>query len=222
MTRRVGLLGGTFDPIHMGHLHAAEVAARRFALDPVLVIPSYAPPHKAGRAVAPAEDRFRMVELACAGRPGFLPSRIEVEARGTSYSIITLEKVRRLFPSARPFFIVGADAFREIETWRDYERVLEECRWIVTDRPGSRLADILSILEGRFGERLRELRAGEDASEEVVESGWIFLVPVGALDVSATEIRRRVREGESIAGLVPEAVADYIRERGLYRSGGFH
>jgi nicotinate-nucleotide adenylyltransferase len=218
MTGRVGLLGGTFDPIHQGHLHAAGVAARSFALDPVLFIPSYAPPHKDGRTVAPAEDRFRMVELACTGRPGFVPSRIEVEARETSYSIITLEKVRRLFPFARLFFIVGADAFREIDSWRDYERVLEECRWIVTDRPGTRLADIRDILGGRFRGRMRELRPGEAATEDLIEGAGIFLLPIDALDVSATEIRRRVREGESIAGLVPEAVAGYIRDRGLYRS----
>jgi nicotinate-nucleotide adenylyltransferase len=159
-----------------------------------------------------------MVELACAGRPGFVPSRIEVEARETSYSIITLEKVRRLFPSARLFFIVGADAFREIDSWRDYERVLEECRWIVTDRPGTRLADIRDILGGRFRDRMRELRPGEAATEELVENAGIFLLPVEALDISATEIRRRVRAGESIAGLVPEAVAAYIRLHGLYRS----
>jgi nicotinate-nucleotide adenylyltransferase len=218
MTDRVGLLGGTFDPIHLGHLHAAEVAARRFGLDPVLVIPSYAPPHKDRRTGAPAEDRFRMVELACAGRPGLAPSRIEVEARGTSYSIITLEKVRRLHPSARLFFVVGADAFRDIETWRDYERVLEECRWIVTDRPGTRLAGLRDILGGRLRDRMRELRPGEAATEEVLESAWIFLLPIDALDISATEVRRRVRAGESIAGLVPEAVAAYIRSRSLYRS----
>jgi len=218
MTGRVGLLGGTFDPIHLGHLHAAEVAARRFGLDLVLIIPSYAPPHKDGRTGAPAEDRFRMVELACAGRPGLAASRIEVEARETSYSIITLEKVRRLYPSARLFFIVGADAFREIDSWRDYERVLEECRWIVTDRPGSRLDGIRDILGGRFRDRMRELRPGEEAIEELVESAWIFLLRVEALDISATEIRRRARAGESLAGLVPEAVEDYIRSRGLYRS----
>lgn len=218
MTGRVGLLGGTFDPIHLGHLYAAEAAARRFALDPVLVIPSYAPPHKDGRTVAPAEDRFRMVELACAGHPGLLASRIEVDARETSYSVITLEKVRRLYPSAGLFFIVGADAFREIETWRDYERVLGECRWIVTDRPGTRLADLRDLLGGRFRDRMLELRPGEDATGELAESARIFLLRIGALEISATEIRRRVRAGGSLAGLVPEAVAGYIRSRGLYRS----
>ncbi len=218
MTGRVGLLGGTFDPIHLGHLHAAEAAACRFGLAPVLIIPSYAPPHKDGRTGAPAEDRFRMVELACVGRPGLVPSRLEVEARETSYSIITLGKVRRLYPAARLFFIVGADAFREIETWRDYERVLEDCRWIVTDRPGSRLDDIRGILGGRLRDRMRELGPGEVATDELVESAGIFLLRVDALDISATEIRRRVRAGESVAGLVPAGVEDYIRRRGLYRS----
>ena len=135
----IGLFGGTFDPIHLGHLRAAAEVRRLARLDRILFIPSYIPPHKAGGGAAPAADRLRMVELACRRRAGFEVSPIEVEARGKSYSIRTLRKIRALSPAARLFFIVGIDAFLDIGTWHEYEKVLAECLFIVTGRPGFEL-----------------------------------------------------------------------------------
>jgi len=215
---RIGLLGGTFDPVHAGHLRSAVEVRRRFGLDRVLFIPSFSPPHKGRGAQAGAEDRYRMVELACAGNPDFIPSRLEVEERQTSYSVRTVEKVHRTYPDAWVFFILGVDAFLEIATWREAERVLEACQWVVTTRPGFPLDAAGGVLGGRLRPRLQALAGDESAAETSFGPGRIFLLPIPALDISSTEIRRRVRAGETIRGLVPAAVETYIHDRGLYRS----
>jgi len=122
--KRLGLFGGTFNPIHIGHIRAAQVVADRFQLDQILFIPSYQPPHKTSEDLASAEHRLNMVRLALAGREKLVPSSIEIEAGGKSYSIWTLERIQALDPGARVFFILGIDAFLEIETWKDYKSVL--------------------------------------------------------------------------------------------------
>ena len=218
MKERIGLFGGTFDPIHSGHVHAAAEVRRRFGLDRILFIPSFSPPHKGRGALASSEDRYRMVELACAGNPQFIPSRLEVDEKQTSYSVWTVEKVRGAHPDAWVFFILGVDAFLEIATWREAERVLEECSWVVTTRPGFRLEAAGAVLGGRLKPRLHEMSGEEIAAEALFGPGRIFLVPIPALDISSTEVRRRVRAGETIRGLVPADVEAYIRDRGLYRS----
>jgi nicotinate-nucleotide adenylyltransferase len=217
MTERMGLFGGTFDPIHLGHLRAAREVLERFALDRILFVPSFIPPHKVRKGMAPARDRLRMVELACAGEPRFAASSIEVDAGGRSYSILTLERVRGLYPGARIFFILGTDAFLEIGTWREHERVLDESLFIVMTRPGARLEDAAGVVGDSLRERVREIAEGETVDEGMLGDHRIFLLPIRALDVSSTEVRRRVRAGEPVAGLVPEAVGDYIRSHGLYR-----
>ncbi len=213
---RIGLLGGTFNPVHNGHLQAAAEVRAAFALDRVLFIPSYIPPHKESRGVASAADRLRMVELACLGREGFVPSAIEVEAPERSYSILTLARVKALHPGARLFFILGVDAFLEIGTWREYERVLDECRFIVTSRPGFDLEAGAGVLDGRLSDRTCRVAAGGPVDEAEVERCGVFLLPIEALPISATEIREKVRRGGSLEGLVPPAVAAYIRDRHLY------
>jgi nicotinate-nucleotide adenylyltransferase len=218
MREGIGLFGGTFDPVHEGHVRAAAEVRRRFGLDRVLFIPSFSPPHKGRGPLAGAEDRYRMVELACAVDPHFIPSRLEVDDQQTSYSVRTVEKVQRASPDAWLFFILGVDAFLEIATWREAERVLEECSWIVTTRPGFRLDAAGGVLGGRLRPRLRALAAEETADEAWFGPGRIFLVPIPALDVSSTEIRRRVQAGRTIRGLVPAGVEAYIHDRGLYRS----
>jgi nicotinate-nucleotide adenylyltransferase len=214
--KRIGLYGGTFNPVHRGHVKAAEDVRTAFRLDTVLFIPSYIPPHKESAGIASAADRFRMVELACRGHKSFVPSPVEVEARETSYSIVTLTKIKELNPGAWIFFIVGADAFLEIETWREHERVLAECLFIVTGRPGFDLESAADVLGGRFRERVHRIPEGGAADESVFSRFGIFLLPIKALDISATDIRNRVRRGESLEGLVPDAVAAYIREHQLY------
>ncbi len=218
MKERIGLFGGTFDPVHSGHLHAAAEVQLRFNLDRILFIPSFSPPHKGRGARAGSEDRYRMVELACAGHPHFVPSRLEVDERQTSYSVRTVEKVRLAHPDAWIFFILGVDAFLEIATWREAERVLEDCSWVVMTRPGFLLSAAGGVLDGRLKPRLLEMAGDETADEAGFGTGRIFLVPIPALDISSTEVRRRVRAGEAIRGLVPETVETYIHDRGLYRS----
>jgi nicotinate-nucleotide adenylyltransferase len=213
----LGLFGGTFDPIHLGHLRAAAEVRRRTGIGRILFIPSYLPPHKATGGTAPAADRLRMVELAVRRRAGFEASPIEVEARGKSYSIRTLRRVRRLRPRARIFFIVGADAFVDIGTWRSYEKVLAECFFIVTGRPGFDLDRIRGILGGRLGRSTGTLEEAGDLAARVPPRVRVILTPIRALDVSSTAVRDRVRRGRSLEGLVPRAVAAYIRDHQLYR-----
>lgn len=217
MKERVGLFGGTFDPIHCGHIRAAGEVLERFSLDKVLFIPSFIPPHKERAGIAPARDRLRMVDLACREEPRFAASSIEVDAGEKSYSIITLEKVKRIYPGAWIFFILGVDAFLEIETWRDHERVLEECLFIVMTRPGYRLDQADRVLAGSLGEKVHHVSETEKIGEDHFQASRIFFLPILALDISSTEVRRRIGTGENIKGLVPDAVGDYIRSHHLYR-----
>jgi nicotinate-nucleotide adenylyltransferase len=213
----IGLFGGTFDPVHLGHLRAAAEVRRKAGLGRVLFIPSYLPPHKASGAVASAADRLRMVELACRRRAGFETSAVEVEAGEKSYSILTLRKVRALRPRARLFFILGVDAFLEIGTWREYRRVLEECFFLVTGRPGFDLERARGVLGGRLRRSVGPFPPGGRAGGALPPGRRVFLMPIRALDVSSTAVREKLRRGLSVEGLVPRSVAAYIRERQLYR-----
>jgi len=213
----IGLFGGTFDPIHLGHLRAAAEIRRRTRLDRILFIPSYRPPHKATGGGAPAADRLRMVEIACRRRAGFEASPIEVEARGKSYSIRTLRRVRRLRPEARMFFIVGIDAFLDIGTWHEYEKILAECFFIVTGRPGFDLDQARGVLGGRLRRSIGTLEEAGDLTGAAPPRCRVMLTGIRALDVSSTAVRDRARRGRTLEGLVPRGVAAYIREHQLYR-----
>jgi len=214
---RIGVFGGTFDPIHRGHLRAARLVARRFALDRVLFIPSSIPPHKRAPDMAPAEARMAMVELAVRGLGRFVASSLEVAAGSTSYSVLTLARIRRRNPSAGLFFLLGVDAFLEIETWREWRRVLDQCRLIVMTRPGTDLNRAWGVLDESYRGLILEVGPGIRLSAATLEDRRIFLLPIAALPISSTEIRRRVREGRSIRGLVPRAVECYIIRRNLYQ-----
>jgi nicotinate-nucleotide adenylyltransferase len=215
--QRLGLFGGTFNPIHLGHLHAARIVCRRFALDRILFIPSSLPPHKETREVASSEHRFNMVGLTLAADPCFVASPIEIKARGTSYSILTLSRIRGIYPQADIFFILGIDAFLEIETWKEYDKVLESCAFIVISRPGYRLEGVLTLLDGSLRDRLQEVNQAHDPADLHYHASAIFLTSINALDVSSTEIRRRLMDGKSVDGMVAEPVIKYIKEHGLYR-----
>jgi len=217
--RRIGLLGGTFNPVHLGHVRAAQEVKRRFRLERVLFIPSSIPPHKRPVAIASPDHRLRMVGLACRGRKGLSASPVEIKAGGTSYSVLTLDKIRRRFPRTDIFFILGVDAFLEFDTWRDYGRVLEQCHFIVISRPGYDLAKARQVLRGSLASRMIELGQEESAGARLPAGPRIFLVPIAALDISSTDIRRRARTGESLRGLVPPAVETYIRRHRLYQGG---
>lgn len=193
--KRIGLFGGTFNPIHCGHVKAAESVQNIFFFDRILFIPSYLPPHKESVDVASAAHRLKMVELALASFDRFFPSSVEIDARGTSYSILTLNKIKEMFPQTEVFFLLGIDAFLEIETWKDYEDVLEQCSFVVMSRPGFRLSEAKDILTEKYK---------------------IYLLSINTLDISSSEVRERIRKNQSIEGLVPENVENYIKERRLY------
>jgi len=186
----IAIFGGTFDPIHNAHLTVAREAADQFALERVLFVPASQPPHKSETTCASWEDRFHMVELACAGDARFIPSQLE-EGGGPSYSILTIEKVRR--ENHDLWFIIGADAFAEITSWYRWGDVIAETGFIVVTRPGHDY----STPDGARVRRLDTL----------------------ALPVSSSDIRARLAAGELPAELPPR-VADYIRARGLYNWPG--
>ena len=192
---RRGVLGGTFDPIHLGHLRAAENAREALALDQVLFVPSGNPPHRRA-PLSSGLDRFAMVALATALHPSFLPSDLELRREGPSYTADTLGALRREGPTDELFLIVGSDTFPEMETWKDPDRLFASCTVAVAERPAAPDVEVPA-------------RRGTPARVERVAGP--------GLAVSATEVRRRVRDGLSVRYLVPEPVADYITKRGLYR-----
>jgi len=215
--QRLGLLGGTFNPIHLGHVQAARIVKDRCRLDRVLFIPSFIPPHKEDQDVASAEHRFNMVRLAVAGEPDFEASAVEIEARGTSYSIHTLDRIKDRYPEAEVFFILGIDAFVEIATWKDHEKVLDRCSFIVISRPGHRLDEARKVLGGRLEDRISYLNEDEKPGDSPLSAGpAILLLQIDALDIASSDIRRRLHRGSSIAGLAADPVREYIKENGLY------
>ncbi len=189
--QRIGLLGGTFNPVHLGHLLIAQAALEQARLDAVWFIPSATPPHKAAPDLAPARDRWRMLQLALRGEPRFRAKDVELRRGGRSYSIETVTELRSRYPRATFYFIVGADSVRELHTWKDAARLVRLCRFLAVGRPGFRLG-------GPLAARCR-------------------VVPGRLCEIASREIRARARRGGSIRYLVPEAVFQYIRARKLYQ-----
>ncbi len=215
---RIGIFGGTFNPIHAGHMRAAEIVQKKFILDKILFIPSYIPPHKKSVDIASPSDRLRMVELACAPHSRFIPSSIEIEAQEKSYSIITLEKIEKMYPETWLFFILGIDAFLEIETWKEYEELLKRCSFIVVSRQGYRLKEAKDVLEGPYKERMYEFPESGESETDLLSSYRIFLLPIDSLNIASTEIRKRAKKGLSLKGMVPESVEVYIEKNRLYQN----
>jgi nicotinate-nucleotide adenylyltransferase len=209
--RRVGILGGTLDPVHCGHLDAAAAAKRALRLDEVLILPSSVPPHRACPA-ASSYHRFAMVALAISGRAGWRASDLELTDPAPSYTSDTLAKLHALgFQPQELFFITGADAFAEIATWKNYPALLDLAHFAVVSRRGlaaSAMAERLPALAPRMH------RAAEDWESH--HAALIFLIDAPTADVSSTAIRRACASGESIAGMVPEAVRQHIVQHGLY------
>lgn len=217
---RIALFGGTFDPVHNGHLAVARAAARRFRLDRILLVPSAGPPHKRSRPLTPFAHRFAMLALATAGEPRFEPSLLEADESTTHYSIITVPRLKRtLRRGDRLFFLIGVDAFLDIATWRSPEKLLRECDFIVASRPGFRLEDVLAALPPAIRRSaMRNTRGGRAAGKKIsLGQTSIYLLHGVRSSVSATEVRAAARRGRPLGRLVPSAVADYIRKVGLYR-----
>lgn len=201
---KIGLMGGTFDPIHNGHLVTAEEARYQFDLEKVIFIPSARPPHKMERRRSPIEDRYSMVELAIVENAHLSISTLETEREGLSYTIDTLREIHRVYGGeVELFFITGADAILEILTWKDPGEILAESQLIAATRPGYPLE--------RLKQALPEFNShGEPAM------GRVHAMEIPALSISSTDIRGRVREGRPFRYLVPELVWEYISDKGLY------
>lgn len=213
---RVGVFGGTFDPIHVGHLRCAEEAREQLHLDRVLFVPSADPPHRA-RPAAPAAARLAMVRRAVAGHRAFRAAALELERVGKSYTIDTVRALRARLPrGAHTTLLLGLDAFRELDTWKDYRALLALTDVAVWSRPPGRLSAPRALLPVAARP---DFCYGSSRSELIHHTGTrIRFLTVTALDISASAIRQRVREGRSIRYLVPAAVEQYVTRSGLYRS----
>jgi nicotinate-nucleotide adenylyltransferase len=197
---RIGILGGTFDPPHIGHLWLASLAADSLSLDRVIFMPSAQPPHKRRRQISSITERLLMTRLAIAGAKAFELSTLEVGRPGPSYTIDSVEELLRLYGDAHLFLVMAGDSLEEIDTWREPDRLLSLIEWAVGPRPGSSLPEAAQLRQ-RFGAAARR----------------IHLLDGPSLAVSATEIRHRVAAGRTIRYLVPQAVEQLIVEKGLYR-----
>jgi len=201
---RIGVLGGSFNPVHNGHLILAEQMREHFGLAKVLFVPARRPPHKQSEGLAPAADRLRMVQLAIEGNAALDASDIELRRHGLSYTIDTIRELQQQYgPEAELHFIIGCDTVRELPTWHRVGELMRMCKFVVGLRPGHAAA-VHEHLAGILPER--ELAALEQRTASI-----------RLIEISSTDIRHRCRSGKSIRYLVPAAVEDYIRTRGLYQ-----
>ncbi len=215
--RSIALFGGTFDPIHSGHIAVAQAAQRRFHLDAVYFIPASRPPHKPKQALAAFAHRYAMVALACVDHHGFFPSLAEAPVDGSAaqvfYSIDTVRKFRRDHPGDHLYFIAGADQFLEIPTWHNYEALLDACDFIIASRPGFRLDALrLVIPPEKLGRN-----ASDDSHTIALRKSAVHLLSTVNSHVSSTEVRQRLHGRHPIHGLVPPRVEEYILGQALYR-----
>ncbi|MBC7804634.1 MAG: nicotinate-nucleotide adenylyltransferase [Akkermansiaceae bacterium] len=201
---RLGVFGGSFDPIHLGHLRLAEEAREGFALDQVLFIPTWVSPFKTGRVVTPPEHRLQMVRLATDGNDAFAYSAIECIREGTSYTVDTLRTLQAENPSAELWFLTGTDAVADLPRWREPEEVLRLTRFAAATRAGTTVEEVrerLAHLPGKWQER-------------------ISFFPMTNIDISSTDIRARLATGRSVHYLLPPEVEQYIAAHGLYEPVG--
>ncbi|HOB30354.1 MAG TPA: nicotinate-nucleotide adenylyltransferase [Bacillota bacterium] len=200
----IGIMGGTFDPIHFGHLRAAEEVLQGFGLKRVVFVPSGRPPHKSPSEVSSAEHRYMMAELATADNPNFEVSRIEIDREGPSYTIDTLREFRSVLGTdTKMYFITGLDAILDIHTWNDYEHLFDLAEFIAISRPGYSV-ESLGTLEEVIGPEC---------------FSRIHHFPVTLLAIASRDIRQMVSQGKSIRYLVPESVRLYVEKGGLYIEG---
>jgi len=214
---RIGILGGTFDPIHLGHLRSAEEMCQHLDLELVYLIPSASPPHKTKEPVISFKHRLAMTRLASDSSPLLETMDLEGRRAGHSYSIETLREFHRIFPpNPEFFFILGMDAFLEIKTWKEYKYLFDYAHFVILARAGFQSHNLMSVLS--------ELDAGikrkkDESDLFVAPSGkTVMLIRTAIMDISSTRIRAMVKENKSIRFLVPESVRTYIAEKGLYRN----
>jgi nicotinate-nucleotide adenylyltransferase len=193
--KRLGILGGTFDPIHSGHLILAEQLKEELKLQKVIFIPSANPPHKENCPISSAKNRLKMVKLAIQDNPDFLISDIELKREGKSYTIDTLSQLKKLYKDSGLFFLLGSDAIDELPTWKEPDKIFQKVKVVIALRPGF---DRINP-ENRFVKKSH-------------------VIPINGLNISSTQVRERVRQGKSIRYLVPREVEEFIRSKKLYRS----
>ncbi|GAA1385506.1 nicotinate-nucleotide adenylyltransferase [Pseudonocardia kongjuensis] len=196
MQRKIGVMGGTFDPIHHGHLVAASEVADRFALDEVIFVPTGEPWQKSDRDVSPAEDRYLMTVVATASNPRFTVSRVDIDRHGPTYTADTLADLHAAMPEAKLFFITGADALQQILSWHKIDELFSHAHFVGVTRPGYELAD------GHLPQ------------------GSVTTVEVPAMAISSSDCRARVAAGRPVWYLVPDGVVQYISKRSLYLNPG--
>ena len=187
---KIGILGGTFNPIHTGHLILAEEVREKLALDKVIFVPAYLPPHKDNTEIIPASDRYNMVRLAIKTNRFFSVSDIEIKRDGRSYTIDTLRDFKRIYPRDELYFIIGSDLLKYLNDWKDLSEIIKMVKFIVATRPGYPLEEIPS---------------------------YISTMAIRAVDISAFEIRACIKKNKSFRYLVPDVVVDYINKKRLYR-----
>ena len=213
---RLGILGGTFDPIHLGHLRVAEEIGEELHLEKLFLIPSAVPPHKEIKPVTPFEHRLAMTQLAAQESPKFEALDLEGRRQGFSYSVETLRELHRIHrPDPVLFFIIGMDAFLEIKTWKEYERLFDYAHFVVITRPGCpsrELEPFLSSLNTGFA------RSNEEGTFLHPSGNKVICEQTTHMDISSTQIRERVMAGKSIRFLVLEPVRLYILEKELYKT----
>jgi nicotinate-nucleotide adenylyltransferase len=231
---RLGIYGGTFDPIHSGHVEVAREIRTRFGLDLMLIVPAACPPHKKQVPISSAYHRYALAVLATIGIPEILVSTVEIEQPDRPYTYQTLERLAALYENAALYFVLGSDSFEELHSWKEPLRILSRANLIVAARPGYEMENnrLLRMLkEGNLSFQaagapdaadivIEDLRGRPDALTDLNDAGTgrIFLTDFTWRDVSSTEIRRRARQGAPIDELVPQSVADYIEKYQVYRN----
>jgi nicotinate-nucleotide adenylyltransferase len=212
---RVGILGGTFNPIHLGHLRAAEEIREHFSLATVFFVPSRTPPHKEHTALASSRQRLEMVQLALEGNPSFAVSDFELTQEQTSYSIFTIEHFRERYGDDRElYFLMGMDSFLEITTWKDYNRLFSLTNIVVVSRPGFQEQDPADVLPVDAADNFDYNPIQRVFTH--VSGHRLFMHRTSLLEISSSEIRSRIEKDLSVRYLVPEAVLRYVSDHGLY------
>ena len=223
MTRatRVGIFGGTFNPIHLGHLRAAEEVRETLGLERVIFVPAAQPPHKSGSGddpIAPAAERLRWVHAAVEGQPGFEVDSLEIDRGGRSYSVDTLREIGARTAPELPVFALGCDAFADIGAWREPQALFSLAHFAVMTRPPVTRGSLAEWLPKCVRDDV-EVSADGLSGRHRVAATWIRLLPILALDISSSDIRARIRAGRSVRFLVPEAVREAVERNPLYAGG---
>ncbi len=229
--KKIGIIGGTFDPIHYGHLSIARLMEKKFALERIIFMPALAPPHKETKEISDFSHRYTMLELAIETENKFLVSALEAQLQGRSYTVDTLRKLRALYPHATLYFLMGMDSFAKLDSWKEYHRLFEYSHIVVAQRPGTPAyvsredlpvalrqlfcydvaRDSFTYIYGDSGDNK------EPAISANIYHGNLYFLHEACIDISSTEVRHRVLHNQPLDGMVPKAVQQYIDQHDLYK-----